>query len=164
MGIAVWRVTIKPNIIHFLGVCRFSPKKNVCLPTQLGACSHPTGRSTVPYCCRIDVRTPWARHSVPMGPPEARRDPTDPRRTAGGTVGPRLIGASPVWAARSSYWRQPVYLYGCGEYSPLVVGSSCGCSPLYFKAVMRSSCRYAEHPNAQLVICRCSAYWQGPIS
>ena len=23
------------------------------------------------------------------------------------TVGPRLIGASPVWAARSSYWRQP---------------------------------------------------------
>ena len=50
--------------------------------------------STVPYRCTIDVRTPWARHGVPTGPPEARRDPTDPRRTPGGTVRPRLIGAS----------------------------------------------------------------------
>ena len=65
----------------------------------------------VPYRCTIDVRTPWARHGVPTGPPEARRDPTDPRRTAGGTVGPGLIGASPVWAARNSYWRQPVLLH-----------------------------------------------------
>ena len=67
----------------------------------------PTDHSTVPYRCTIDVRTAWARHGVPTGPPEPRRDP---RRTPGGTVGPRLIGASPVWAARSSYWRQPVYL------------------------------------------------------
>ena len=65
---------------------------------------HSTGRSTVPYWCTIDVRTPWARHGVPTGPPGARRDPTGPRRTPGGTVGPRLIGASPVWAARNSYW------------------------------------------------------------
>ena len=41
----------------------------------------------------------------PHGPSGAPSEPTDPRRTAGGTVGPRLIGASPVWAARSSYWR-----------------------------------------------------------
>ena len=72
--------------------------------TQLGACSHPTcshptGRSTVPYWCTIDVRTPWARHGVPTGPPGPRRDPTAARRTGGGTVGPRFIGASPVWAA-----------------------------------------------------------------
>ena len=69
-----------------------------------------TDRSTVPYRRTIDVRTPWARHGVPTGPPGPRWDPTDPRRTPGGTVGPRLIGASPVWAARSSYWLQPVYL------------------------------------------------------
>ncbi len=43
----------------------------------------------------------------PTASPGARRDPTGPWRTAGGTVGPRLIGASPVWAARNSYWRQP---------------------------------------------------------
>ena len=27
------------------------------------------------------------------------------------TVGPHLIGASPVWAARNSYWRSRGYLY-----------------------------------------------------
>ena len=69
-----------------------------------------TDRSTGPYRCTIDVRTPWARHGVPTGPQGPRRDPTDPRRTAGGTVGPRFIGASPVWAARSSYWRSRCYL------------------------------------------------------
>ena len=42
---------------------------------------------------------------VPTGLPRARRDPTGPQRIPGGTVGPRFIGASPVWAARSSYWR-----------------------------------------------------------
>ena len=68
-------------------------------------CQGSTGRSTVPYRCTIDVRTPWARHGVPTGPPEAGRYLTDPRRTPGGTVGPRLIGASEVWAARSSCWR-----------------------------------------------------------
>ena len=66
-----------------------------------------TDRSTGPNRCMIDVRTPWARHGVPTGPPGPRRDPTDP----GGTVGPRFIGASPVWAARSSYWRQPWLWY-----------------------------------------------------
>ena len=64
-----------------------------------------TDRSTVPYWCTIDVRTHTGPYGVPTGPPGAHRDPTDPWRTAGGTVGPRLIGASPVWAARSSYWR-----------------------------------------------------------
>ena len=68
-----------------------------------------TGRSTVLYRCTIDVRTPWARHGVPTGHLGPRRDPTEPRRTSGGTVGPRLIGASPVWAARSSYWRSQGY-------------------------------------------------------
>ena len=50
-----------------------------------------TGRSTVPYRCTIDVRTPWARSS-----PRALRRPIGTRRTPGGTIGPRLIGASPV--------------------------------------------------------------------
>ena len=69
-----------------------------------------TDRSTVPYWCTIDVRTHTGPYGVPTGPPGPHRDPTDPRRTAGGTVGPRLIGASPVWAARSSYWRSQGYL------------------------------------------------------
>ena len=70
-----------------------------------------TGRSTVPYRCTIDVRTQTGPYGVPTGPPGPRRDPTDTRRTARGTVGPRLIGASPVWAARNSYWRSRGYLY-----------------------------------------------------
>merc|ERR1739841_428225 len=69
-----------------------------------------TGRSTVPYRCTIDVWTHTGPYGVPTGLRGARRDPTDPRRTAGGTVGPFLIGASPVWAARSSYWRSRGYL------------------------------------------------------
>ena len=83
------------------------PEKNVCLPTQLGACSHPTGRSTVPYWCTIDVRTPWARRGVPTGPPGPRRDPTAARRPAGGSVRLIFIGgprfgrpAAPIGAGR----------------------------------------------------------------
>ena len=57
-----------------------------------------TGRLTVPHRCTIDVWT----HAGPSGGPTRtlgpRRDPTDPRRTAGGTVEHCLIGASPVWA------------------------------------------------------------------
>ena len=45
-----------------------------------------------------------------MASPRALRGPIGTRRTAGGTVGPRFIGASPVWAARSSYWRSQCYL------------------------------------------------------
>ena len=66
-----------------------------------------TGRSTVPYWCTIDVRSHTGPYGGPTGPLGAFRDPAGPRRTAGGTVGPRLIGASPVWAARSSYRRRP---------------------------------------------------------
>ena len=55
------------------------------LPTQLGAYSHPTGRSTVPYWCTIDVRTPWARHGVSTGPPGPRRAPTAARRPSRGS-------------------------------------------------------------------------------
>ena len=111
MGIPVWRVTIKSRNETFWGHVGFRPEKNVCLPTQLGACSHPTGCSRVPYWCTIDVRTPWARHGVPTDPPGSRWAPTAARQTPSGTVGPRFIGASPVWAARSSYWRQPGLLY-----------------------------------------------------
>ena len=68
-----------------------------------------TDRSTVAYPCTIDVGTPWAHHVIPTGPPGPCRDPTDPWRTAGGTVGPCLIGACPVWAARHSYWRSQCY-------------------------------------------------------
>ena len=59
-----------------------------------------TDRSTVLYRCTIHVRTPWARHGAPTGPPGPRRDPTDPRRTAGGPQllpglgGPQLLLAS----------------------------------------------------------------------
>ena len=70
-----------------------------------------TDRSTVPYWCTNDVRTHTGPYGVPTGLPGPRRDRTDTRRTADGTVGPRLIGASPVWAARNSYWRSRGYLY-----------------------------------------------------
>ena len=70
-----------------------------------------THHSTVPYWCMIDVRSHTGPYGGPTGPPGLRRDPTGFRRTAGGTVGPRLIGASPVWAARNSYWRSRGYSY-----------------------------------------------------
>ena len=55
-----------------------------------------TDRLTVPYWCTIDVRTPWARHGVPTGPPGPRRDPTAAWRPAGGTVRLIFIGAPGV--------------------------------------------------------------------
>ena len=97
-----------PKMGHFLGHVSFRPKKNVCLSTQLGACSHPTGRSTVPYWCTIDVRTPWARHGVSTGPPGPRRALTAGRRPAGGTVRLIFIGgprfgqpAAPIGAGQA---------------------------------------------------------------
>ena len=73
----------------FFGHVGFRLEKNVCLPMQLGACNHLTGRLTVPYWCTIDVRTPWAFHGVPTGPLEPCRAPTAAWRPAGGSV--RLI-------------------------------------------------------------------------
>ena len=67
-------------------------------------------RSTVSYRYTIDVRTHTGPNGVPAGPLVARREPMGARRTAGGTVGPHFIGASPVWAARNSYWRSRGYL------------------------------------------------------
>ena len=93
---------------YFLGMSIFAQKK-MCDYQYQRSLEHvvtrrgSTGRSTVPYRCAIDVRTHTGPHGVPTGPP-------GPRRTAGGTVRPRLIGASPVWAARSSYWRSRGYL------------------------------------------------------
>ena len=43
-----------------------------------------TDRSTGPYRCTIDVRTPWARHGVPTGPP-------GPRQGSSGPVGPYRV-------------------------------------------------------------------------
>ena len=56
---------------------------------------------------RIGARLMHGPIRDPPASPRALRGPIGTQRTAGGTVGPRLIGASPVWAARSSYWRQP---------------------------------------------------------
>ena len=63
MGIAVWRIVINPKHMSLFGGMSVFAEKNVCLPTQLGACSHPTGRPTVPYRCTIDVRASWARQA-----------------------------------------------------------------------------------------------------
>ena len=93
------------KIGQFLGHVSFRRKKNVCLSTQLGACSHPTGRPTVPYRCTIDVRTPWARHGVSTGPPRPDRDPTGPRRACGAAVacprGPN-INPAPIRDGRAT--------------------------------------------------------------
>ena len=59
-----------------------------------------TGRSTVPYRCTIDVRTRMGPSGVPTGPPGPRRDPTDPRLTAGGTVGPPRLGGPQLLLAQ----------------------------------------------------------------
>ena len=107
MGIAVWRVTIKPKNRSIFGHVGFRPEKNVCLPTQLGACSHPTGRPTVPYLCTMDVRTHCAFHGVPTGLPGPRRGLTAARRPVGGSAwlifigGPRFgLPATPIGAGR----------------------------------------------------------------
>ena len=54
---------------------------------------------------------PYGALRRPHGPSGSPSGPNGPRRTAGSTVGPRLIGASPVWAAHNSYWRQLGLLY-----------------------------------------------------
>ena len=59
---------------------------------------------------RIGARLMYGPPGHAMAAPRALRRPVGTQRTPGGTVGPRLIGASPVWAARHSYWRPPVYL------------------------------------------------------
>ena len=107
MGIAVWRVTIKPKMGHFGGMSVFA-KKKMCdyqrssehVVTRWGS----TGRLTVPYRCTIDVWTHMGPYGVPTGPPEARRDPTGPRRhrrtplnrRLPGLGGPQLLLASAV--------------------------------------------------------------------
>ena len=78
------------------------------------------------------LRGPLGTRRAPGGPPAAPSDPVfvsewalkrskspsrgpsgpeGPPADFGGTVRPCLIGASPVWAARNSYWRSRGYLY-----------------------------------------------------
>ena len=51
-------------------------------------------------------------------------------RTQALTVGPRLIGASPVWAARSSYWRRPGLLYLKPRFGKADLGEHTQCRHL----------------------------------
>ena len=74
---------------HFLGHVGFRPEKNVCLPTQLGACSHLPGSRVGPYISRTPIRDsrvirrgssgPVGSYRVPTGfrgnPDLARQDP-----------------------------------------------------------------------------------------
>ena len=71
-----------------------------------------TGRSTVPYRCTIDVRTPWARPGVHTSRLGALQTLTGPWRPAGGTVRLIFIGgsrfgrpAAPIGAARATCTR-----------------------------------------------------------
>ena len=79
----------------------FAPKK-VCLPTQLGACSHSTGRPPVPYWCTMFELLGHAAAS-----PQAVWTPVGPRRAPGGSVQRIFIGgpqfrrpAAPIGAGR----------------------------------------------------------------
>ena len=104
----------------------------------------------VPYWCTIDVRTHTGHSGVPTGPLGACRDPTGPRRTAGGTVGPRLIGASPVWAARSSYWRSRGY---CQSFlsmgkTPTPLQWPCPCPAMLGHELLEPKLSYQRHQKA----------------
>ena len=70
----------------------------------------PVGARRVARLSLIDARLTYGPPGHATASPRALWRPVGTQRTPGGTVGPRLIGASPVWAARSSYWRQPVLL------------------------------------------------------
>ena len=131
---------------HFVGHVGFRPERNVCLPTQLGACSHPTGRTTVPYWCTIDVRTPWARHGVPTGPPGPRRAPTAARRPAGGSVQLIFIGgprfgrpAAPIGAGRR-----------CSQASTFMLGFGLGLNGCSCSALLRlNGCSVQPHVRTE---------------
>ena len=104
----------KQKIGQFWGHVGFR-QKNVCLSTQLGACSHAKGGWTGLYWCTIDVRTPWARHGVPTGPPGPRRAATAARRPAGGSVRLIFIGgprfgrpAGPIGGGRGYCFPRPL--------------------------------------------------------
>ena len=111
MGIAVWRVTLKPNNESFFlggGMSVFAQKK-LCdyqrssehVVTRRGS----TGRSTVPYRCTIEVQTHTGPYGVPTGPSGAQsgpdRPPADRRRLRPadfprrlpGLGGPQLLSA-----------------------------------------------------------------------
>ena len=101
---------VRPAAAHEHYLCEREPSLGPCQDTIAG-CSWPFADKGKVLCAILTFRTPWARHGFPTGPPEPRQDPTDPRRTPGGTVRPQLIGASPVWAASHSYRRRPWLLY-----------------------------------------------------
>ena len=149
-----WRAQgVRTSIVHRYGTVERPvephrvPSCQNRVPTEVrrnpiwpdGARRAPTDDSTVPYQCTTDIRTHTGSSGVPMGPPGARQDPTGPRRTAGGTVGPRFIGASPVWAARSSYWRQPWLWYS-------VTGSQCQSGWVIPKSFHAAHCRTQPRP------------------
>ena len=128
----------------------------MCLSTQLGACSHPTGRPTVPYWCTLDVRTFWAFHGVPTGPPGPRWAPTGPRRTAGRSVrlifigGPRFgrpaapIGAGRGYCKANDIWPHCVS-NGLSDRSPTLQRQECALVSRYTSRVRPRSDRRG-HP------------------
>ena len=83
----------------------------------------PDGARLVARLSRTGARLMYGAIRDSAASPRTRthRDPTGPRRTAGGTVGPRLIGASPVWAARNFYWRSQGYWYLNGVHAETVL-------------------------------------------
>ena len=116
MGIAVWRVTIKPKNMSIFGHVGFRPEKKSDIQRSSGL----VVIRRVARLSRIGARLMFGPPGHATASPRALPGPVGPRRAPGGTVGPRLIGASPVWAARNSYWRQPVLLY---QSWPIVLDS-----------------------------------------
>ena len=52
---------------YFGGHVGFRPEKNMCLPTQLGACSHLPGSHMGPYISRTPIRDSRATRRAPAG-------------------------------------------------------------------------------------------------
>ena len=65
---------------HFRGHVGFRPEKNVCLPTQLGACSHLPGSRMGPYISCTLIRDSRVIRQGPSGPVGSYRVPTGFRR------------------------------------------------------------------------------------
>ena len=125
MGRAVWRVVINPQKGQFWGDVSFRPEK-MC-DYQRGSEQKVMISTSGPAAEILDGTDGCADKSsyerywgfLKTVVPEARYDRTSSKnlvfgsvQDSGGTIRPRFIGASPVWAARSSYWRQPGLLYG----------------------------------------------------
>ena len=114
MGIVLWRVTENPEIA-ILGLAKTQiSQKKIASRHQAQRRKFRMSRMDAPS--KVSMKGIGVSSKRSCQRPEMTQQVQKPWfwgqfRTQALTVGPCLIGASPVWAARNSYWRSRGYLF-----------------------------------------------------